>query len=595
VKYNENWELETFFEGGSLSDSFNQFVFLVNEEVRVFNEQLEKQGSIKELVLLYQDLNERLDEASSFVRCLVAQDVLDKGADLWHSKIEASKAAFSNASNRFDYRLAQLSDQDFLDLLKDNDLKEITFPLAERRLREKQKLNLELEALINDLSIDGYHSWSHLYNTILGQEIIPIEMNGKLEELSWGQAYNLLSSSNRTIRKTVFDSSNKVWDKNQSLYGQVINHIAGFRLKVYQHRQWDVLKEPLEINRMDQKTLEVMWQVIDDNKSIFIDYMQIKARLNGLDKLSWYDQDAPLAIQETEDLISYDEAADFIIEQFSRYSPKMASFAKKALTEGWVEAENRGGKRPGGFCTGFPIKKESRIFMTYSGTNESLITLAHELGHAFHNHVIYELPSMAQCFPMNLAETASTFAEMVVSEAALEKETNELRRLAFLNVKLQRSLMFLFNIHCRFIFETKFYEECKHGPLSCDRICYLMEEAQKQSYHGALQEYNPYFWASKMHFSLTEIPFYNFPYTFGYLFSTAIYNKAKTQSSFEDTYIALLADTGRMKTEDLAQKHIGVDLTKREFWQQTIDILKQDAHLFLEGVNKIYSENLSRG
>jgi len=593
MKYTQNWVLENLFEGGSQSEAFAEFLISLNSELDAFNQKIERQNSIKELVLLYQNLDERMEEAGSFVGCLLAQDVLDKQADLLQSKIEESKAILSNASNLLDHRLAKLSEVDFLALLNDKELNAIAFPLKERREREKQKLSLKEETLINDLSVDGYHSWSQLYSTVLGQEIITVNVDGKEEKLSWGQAYNRLSSPDRKMRKAVFDNSNKVWENHQSLYSHVLNHIAGFRLKVYEHRQWEVLKEPLELNRMSKATLNVMWEVIEDNKPIFVEYLRCKARLQGLDRLSWYDQEAPVKTKKPSSLISYQEAADFITEQFAKFSPKMAAYAKQAFSEGWIEAEDRGGKRPGGFCTGFPIKKESRIFMTYSGTNESLFTLAHELGHAFHNHIIYEAPGLARHFPMNLAETASTFAEMVVSEAAFQKETNELQRFALLNAKLQRSLVFFFNIHARFLFETRFYDERKKGSLSSGQICSLMEQAQKEAYCDALQEYHPYFWASKMHFNFTEVPFYNFPYTFGYLFSTAVYHKATSQKSFEDTYIALLADTGRMSAEELALKHLGVDLTRKEFWQKTMDILKGDAHQFLEMANKIHSESLS--
>src|SRR5262249_50096227 len=151
------------------------------------------------------------------------------------------------------------------------------------------------------------------------------------------------------------------------------------------------------------------------NKAPFIDYMGMKARLIGLKKLHWCDIEAPLeGGQET--VIPYDKGAEFIVQCFGEFSPKMGAYAKRAFEQRWIEAEDRGGKRPGGFCTDVPLQKESRIFMTYSNTKESLFTLAHELGHAYHNEVIFALRELARHFPMNLAETASTFAEMVVTD-----------------------------------------------------------------------------------------------------------------------------------------------------------------------------------
>lgn len=543
---------------------------------------LSKKQGLKEGILRLQNIYESLEEADSYIGCLLAQDVYDKKAQILQSEISELNAALINLSNVLDEELVQLSDSAFADLLTDPDLAPIAFPLQERRERQKEKLKLPLETLITDLSIDGYHSWSHFYGTYLSEEVIPVKIKDNIEPLSWGQAYNRLSDPNRQIRQEVFNHSNKVWESHKSVYTAILNHIAGFRLKVYEHRQWSFLKEPLDINRLSEASLNTMWEVIAENKAIFSDCLKHKAKLLGLPKLSWYDLEAPLGLGSTSLEIPYDQGAQFIIDQFRLFSPAMADFAQEALRDRWIEAQDRKGKRPGGFCTGLPLQKKSRIFMTYSGTYESLFTLAHELGHAFHNHVIYNLPEMARHFPVNLAETASTFAELVISEAAYKKEQDPQRRLQLLNAKLQRSLVFLCNIHARFLFETRFYEARKKGALSTDRLCSVMEEAQKEAYGNVLDEYHPYFWASKMHFNSTGTPFYNFPYTFGYLFSLAVYRQAQLSPNFEQTYMNLLADTGRMTSEEIAKKHLKADLTDKAFWQNILDILKQDAEAFLQ-------------
>lgn len=572
----QTWMLENVFQGGSNSPEFANFLDNLSQEISNF----QFSGKIREPILKLQDLDQRFEEASSFAACLLAQNVHDFHAEILQSKLEECKAALSNISDRLDRQLGAMSEIEFGELIQE--LSDYAFPLNERRRLIKQRLNQEMEVLINDLSIDGYHSWSQLYGSNIGQEKIIVEADGKKEILSWGQAYNKLSSPSRSLRKAVFDSSNRTWEEHQATYSQILNHIAGFRLKVYQHRGWNFLQEPLEMNRMSMETLDAMWTAIDNSKAIFIDYMKRKAELMSLEKLSWYDQEAPLDAANAMDAIPYDEAFQFIVDQFKVYSPRMASFAEKAFQKRWIEAEDRPGKRPGGFCTGFPIRKESRIFMTYSGTNESLFTLAHELGHAFHNEIMYELPGMLRHYPMNLAETASTFAEMVVSEAALQKQSHPQLRKAMLNAKLQRAIIFFCNIRARFLFETRFYEERKKGSLSPEQLCGIMSEAQREAYGGALDELHPYFWASKVHFNLTDIPFYNFPYTFGYLFSTAIYYKArKDPSSFEEMYIALLKDTGSMTSECLAEKHLDADLTSTDFWKCAIQFLKEDAVEFL--------------
>ncbi|MNI08947.1 Oligoendopeptidase F, plasmid [compost metagenome] len=221
--------------------------------------------------------------------------------------------------------------------------------------------------------------------------------------------------------------------------------------------------------------------------------------------------------------------------------------------------------------------------MTYGGTANNVATLAHELGHGYHQHVMNDMPALAQEYAMNVAETASTFAEMIVADAGVKNASNDEERISLLEDKIQRAVAYFMNIHARFIFETNFYEERQQGLVSVDRLNELMVSAQKLAFKDSLSSYHPHFWAAKLHFYATDVPFYNFPYTFGYLFSAGIYAKALQEgAAFEDKYAALLRDTGSMTVEELAQKHMGVDLTGPEFWQSAVDMAIADVKLFME-------------
>ena len=184
---------------------------------------------------------------------------------------------------------------------------------------------------------------------------------------------------------------------------------------------------------------------------------------------------------------------------------------------------------------------------------------------------------------MNVAETASTFAEMIVADAAVKNAKDEEEKIALLDDKIQRSVALLMNIHARFLFETRFYEERKAVKCQLKRLNELMVEAQKEAYCDALDEYHPLFWASKLHFYITGVPFYNFPYTFGYLFSLGIYAQALEEGTgYEEKYIALLKDTASMKVEDLALKHFQVDLVQKDFWEKAVRICIDDIDEFLQ-------------
>ncbi len=589
--YEQKWDLDVFFEGGSSSPAFHSFLDELQKELTEFSAlvnqfQIPTNPNDKEGLLTilnaFQSSFKKLRQAGAYVSCLTAQDTTDRGASLLQGKTTQLNSELQSVLTAFDQKLVATPQSVWVKLLSEEPFNELSYVLEERRTRAKEKLALKQESLINALGVDGYHAWGQLYNMVVGNIKIPFEENGETKQFSVGQAFNKFSSPDRNVRQSMFTQWEEAWDEHTDYIGETLNHLGGFRLNVYKARGWDnVLSEPLDINRMSKETLETMWTVITENKAPFVDYLNRKAQLLGLEKLSWYDLDAPVG--NTESKVSYQEGAEFILEQFSKFGSELTEFTQKAFDDSWIEAEDRPGKRPGGFCTSFPESNQSRIFMTFSGTPSNVSTLAHELGHAFHQHAMAGVHTLNRSYAMNVAETASTFAEMIVADASVKNAKSVDEKIALLEDKIQRSVAFYMNIHARFLFETRFYQERGTGIVSTERLNELMLDAQKEAYCGALDEYHPQFWASKMHFYITGVPFYNFPYTFGYLFSLGIYAKALEEGTdYEEKYIALLKDTASMKVEDLAAKHLGVDLTKRDFWEKAVKLSAKDVEEFLE-------------
>ncbi|GEN53506.1 M3 family oligoendopeptidase [Halobacillus faecis] len=585
--YEMTWDLDSIFHGGSDSNELKEYVRKTERlmddleaSIRTFTppKNTDQTEKLNQIVEITQVVSKRLSEFGAFVSCLSAQNVQDRKANMWQSKRSELGARLGNALTEMDQVLVQIDDDVWKSLLNQAPFQAISFVLNERRSLAKDKLEVGKESLINDLGVDGYHAWGQMYDALVAK--LSIEMNG--EKLSVGQASNQLDDPDRSVRKEAFDKLQETWGEASDLFTETLNHLSGFRLQTYKHRRWEnVLKEPLDYNRMSQRTLDAMWETITKYKKHYVPYMKKKAEKLGIERLSFYDVEAPLG--EANQKMSFQEGAAFIIQQFRKFSPKMADFAEMAFEKRWIEAEDRPGKQPGGFCTSFPDSGETRIFMTYSGSPSSVATLAHELGHAYHQHVMDELPELNQGYAMNVAETASTFAEMIVADAAVKEAASEAEKLVLLEDKVQRSVAFFMNIHARFLFETRFYEERKQGVVSTERLNELMTEAQQEAYVQTLDEYDPTFWASKLHFHITDVPFYNFPYTFGYLFSMGIYAKAiEVGPAFEEQYIALLQDTGRMTVEDLAKKHLDVDLEKQDFWVHALDLCLSDLESFMD-------------
>lgn len=537
--------------------------------------------NIRNAILLMQDIAAKIREAGAFVSCLNAQDVKDTAAKLLSSRLGAMRAKFAASLTIYNDILVRLDEDALGQLLIQPQIGEIEFALRERIRRAKDQLSSDKEALIAALSVDGYVAWGELYDVIVGRMTTEIDVNGRTETVSMGQLSNRLALADNASRKKLFEQWESSWASESELCAQALNHLSGHRLAVYKARNWNsVLKEPLDVNRMAQTTLDVMWDVISANKAPFVDFLTAKASLLGKAQVEWEDVDAPLG--ETTSTYTYEEARDFIVRHFSRFSPEMAEFANMCFEQRWIEAEDRPGKRPGGFCTSFPVSKQTRIFVTFSGTPGNVSTLAHELGHAYHQHVMRPLPQLATNYAMNVAETASTFAEAIVSDASIREVTSDHERLILLENKVSRSVAMFMNIHARFLFETRFYEARKQGVLSVEALNALMTQAQREAFSGSLASTHPHFWASKLHFYITGTPFYNFPYTFGYLFSSGIYARALAEGpTFANKYVALLQDTGRCQVEDLAAKHLGVDLTRRDFWQHAVDLAVADANEFI--------------
>lgn len=587
----QTWDLEAIFPGGSSSPQFSSFLAQLEEDLAALHSKLQaaavpasatETAGLTEALMLLQHITLRIREANSFGGCLTSENQADKKATMLVGRVTTLNAKLLSVLTVFDKLLSAMDEQGWAAWIADEQVAAVAFNLKERREAAKEKLAPELEALAGDLAVDGYHAWGELYNTIVSHVKIPWEEQGETKQLSAGQAANKMSDSQADVRARMFSKWEEAWTAQEDFCADALNHLAGFRLKLYEKRGWEhVLKEPLAINRMSDKTLDVMWETIVNNKPILVEYLNRKAKLLGKEQLTWVDVEAPVGDASAK--ISYDDGANMIVEQFRKFSPKMADFAVHAFENRWIEVEDRPGKRPGGFCTSLPVSKATRIFMTYAGTASNVSTLAHELGHGYHQYVMDDLPAMSQDYAMNVAETASTFAEMIIADSAVKEAKNEEEKLALLEDKIQRAVAFFMNIHARFLFETRFYAKRKEGLVGVEELNELMVEAQKEAFCDSLSEYHPHFWAAKLHFYITDVPFYNFPYTFGYLFSAGIYAQAQTEgAAFEQRYIDLLRDTGRMNVEELAKKHLNVDLTEPTFWQQAVDLIVTDIREFLE-------------
>jgi len=533
----------------------------------------------------YADVEARANDLESFIGCHAAAEAENKLFQKLEGQIAAVKPLLTRVRTNVEFAVKTVSETELEKFIASADeLREIAFFLRDGRANAALRLPKEQELLAADLGVDGIHAWGRFYDRISGALKVRVMEKGEIVEKSPGQVQ--FDMPERPVRQNNFFAADKAWNSIADHCADALNHISGTRLAVYRRlRATDHLDAPLRYNRLRRETLSTMWETIAQRKAMLLDYFKAKAKLIGVDRLAWYDLTSPLVSGATKSELPWDRACEIVLDTFHGFSPELGDFARKALASGWIEAENRGGKRQGGFCTGFPTKQQSRIFMTYTNSRDSMSTLAHELGHAYHSFVLRGKPYFLRDYPMNLAETASTFAEAVLGEQQLATLTSRDEQLEILDGMLGDAVAFLMNIHCRYLFEDNFHRERPAGELSAERFSELMLAAQKEAYLDALGEdgWNPRFWISKLHFYISGLPFYNFPYTFGYLLSLGLYSVAdEFGDEFPRRYRNFLLATGSFDTEEAVQSTLGYDLTKPDFWTRSLDVVERRVKRFVE-------------
>ena len=454
----------------------------------------------------------------------------------------------------------------------------------------KHQMNAECEKLAGELQQTGGDAWDRLHEQLISN----------LKDSETGKTFNELRndaySADARIRKSSYEKEIALLKQNEIAFAACLNNLKGETLTLNRRRKWQkALDRSLASARLSQKTLDALIGAIEESFPMWREYFRLKAdylHKNGLtessDKngLAFYDLFAPMskASEKSGDSLlskewTFDEARDYIIERYSSFSQEMGDFARKAFAENWIDAEVRAGKVGGAYDEDFALGHQSRIMTNFTGAFSDIITLAHELGHAYHFSCMKGKPSAFFSYPMTLAETASTFAETIVKQDMISKCT-ESEKIQILDLDLQDVSQVLVDILCRFYFEKSVFEERENGELNSEDFCRLMKEAQEKSYgNGLNSERHEYMWAVKSHYYSTGLDFYNFPYAFGQLFAAGLYARyQKEGAAFAGTYAELLSNTGNMSCEDLCRK-AGFDITTKDFWKSGIEMYAKELEM----------------
>jgi pepF/M3 family oligoendopeptidase len=443
------------------------------------------------------------------------------------------------------------------------------------------------EDLASQLAISGGQAWGKLHGDISSQIMVEVEKTpGQPEMLAMTEVRNLENDPDRGVRQRAHEAEVAGWKQWESPLAATLNGVQGQHLTLSERRGWDeVLDEALFQNHIDHETLDAMMSAAREGFPDLHRYFAAKAKALGLEKLAWYDLSAPLGGDGR--AWEWDDAVAFVNKQFGTYSDRLRGLSERAFDERWIDAEPRPGKVGGAFCMGVR-PGESRVLSNYTPSFDGVSTLAHELGHAYHNLCEADRTMLqAMATPMTLAETASTFCETILRKAALKTVAPD-EQITILEGALQDAVAITVDITSRFLFERSVFERRGERELSADEFNQLMLDAQKQTYGDAIEEstLHPYMWAVKPHYYSMGYAYYNYPYMFGLLFGLGLYKQYEQDpDAFQASYDDLLSSTGMADAAELAGR-FGIDIRSKDFWRGSIDVIREDIDRFVTLVDQ---------
>ena len=565
-------EMEAFFKKANKADSKTdpkKLGKLLGESVDRFNALFTLSSTLGSFIYSYVTTDSRNKDAmralSEFEQMSVQMSILNTKFQAWIGKLgkaAVKKAAKTNAS-----------------------AKAHEFTLNESVDQSKYMMSEAEEVLAAELTLSGGNAFGKLQGTLTSQLSVDFELDGKTQKLPMPALINLRSHPDEPTRRRGYEAENIAWEAVKETLAACMNGVKGETLTLDKKRgREDAVHASIDFARMDRATLNAMLGAMKDSFPMFQKYFKHKAKLIGKKKLAWWDISAPMG--KTDKVYSYEEARDFIVSNFNQFSPELGAFAQRAFDNNWIDAEQREGKRGGAFCMGVPAVKESRILSNFDGSFDQVSTLAHELGHAFHNECAYQAnkTELQQSTPMTLAETASIMCETIVTEAVLKQVTDPQEELAVLEAQMNNATGVIVDIYSRYLFEKEVFERRAQSELSADDLNDIMERAQKATYGEGLDEkyLQKFMWTWKPHYYSSGFSFYNYPYAFGLLFATGLYAiYQKRGADFVPDYKNLLASTGENRAAELADR-FGINIRTKKFWADSLAIIGKRVERYCE-------------
>ena len=570
---NEVWNLDPIYKGfddpafeadlnkaKQLLADFTSFTASLSEAVpaQALHDGIAMQEALSELAgklglyaSLRQSTNTRDGEAASQMGRLMAV----------YSGMAGPDAAFTDWASKLPELMELVNSDPFL--------QPYSFMFSKMAESSKYLLPGVGEQIMARMRLSGGSAWSDLQGYLTST--VPVSYNGGITNLS--AIRNLAYDPDPAVRKAAYEAEIACYDRIKDSVAFALNSIKLETISDCQLRgSASPLARTLKHSDMKQETLDAMLGAMDEYLTKFWQYMKAKAKALGHENgLPWYDMFAPMGDAATK--YTTEQSRDLLVKLFSTFDAELADMVARAFDNAWIDFYPRDGKSGGAFCAGAECLNESRILTNFDGQFTDVVTLAHELGHAFHNQCIQDHRPLNKDYSMPVAETASTFNECVVMAAAIKDAQSNEERLALIESQLQDATQIICDIYSRFRFEAKVFENREEQFMNADDLCAIMLQAQKDSYGDGLDHncLHPYMWVCKSHYYGPT--FYNFPYAFGGLFARGLYAQYLSEGeSFVPKYKKLLYTTPIATVEDTA-KVAGIDLTDKDFWRAALQTI----------------------
>lgn len=508
----------------------------------------------------------------TYIYSFISTDSRNDAAQALMSQLDEELVTLEKLDTRLDAFIGSLDTERLLGMSEQ--AQEHEFYVRQTVIAAKRQMSEPEEDLAASLLPSSAGAWSKLHGNITSRLTVDVALpDGETSSMPMSAVRNLAYDPDPAVRKAAYHAELAGWETVEVPLAAALNGIKGYGNVVNKRRGWDdSVATSLFANAIDPPTLEAMQQACIESFPDFRRYLKAKAKILGTESLAWWDMFAPLGASEQWD---YDRAKSFVVDQFATYSDRMAGLAQRAFDENWVDVPPRDGKRDGAFC--MKIRRdESRVMMNFEPSFNSVQTLAHELGHAYHNLNSAPRTPMQQDDPMALAETASTFCQTIVFNAALAESSGD-QKLAMLEEALQDACQIIVDIHSRFLFEKGVFEGREKRDLSAEEMKELMLQAQRDTYGDGLDEQalHPYMWAVKGHYYSPGLSYYNWPYAFGMLFAFGLYARYRQEpDEFRKGYDDLLSSTGMYDAASLAAR-FGMDIRSVDFWRSSLDVCRE--------------------